>query len=133
VYLGHVIGGVELKVDSNNIESISRCPICKISKMASKIDPASLNGLNYPIWAPDMETLLKRKGLWHYTKLIILDPKDDQMKFVINGKKYEDVGVTTTYISHDIHFHTSGIVSPHEVSKKLKYLIDKVDESQVIK
>jgi hypothetical protein len=47
-------------------------------------------------------------------------------------KKDEVVGVITTYISWEIHFHTSGIDCPHEVWKKLKSLFDKVDESQVM-
>jgi hypothetical protein len=41
-------------------------------------------------------------------KVVIPDPKDDQVKFVIDGKKDEVVGVITTYISQEIHFHTSG-------------------------
>jgi hypothetical protein len=45
--------------------------------MASKIDPIVLNGSNYAVWAPDMETLLKSKGLWQYTKVVIPDPTDD--------------------------------------------------------
>jgi hypothetical protein len=81
--------------------------ICQISKMASKIDLVVLNGLNYVIWAPNMETLLKSKGLWQYTKVVILDLKDDQVKFVVDGKKDEAIGVITTYISQEIHFHTS--------------------------
>jgi hypothetical protein len=83
--------------------------------MASKIDPVVLNGSNYAIWAPDMETLLKSKGLWKYTKTVIPDPMDDQMKFVVDGKKDEVVGVITTYISWEIQFHTSGINFPHQV------------------
>ena len=46
-----------------------------------------------------MEMLLKIKGLWKYMKVMILDPSDDQEKFVINGNKDEVVGVITTYIS----------------------------------
>jgi hypothetical protein len=59
-------------------------------------------------------------------------PKDDQVIFVIDVKKYEAFGVIMTYISWEIHFHTSGIKFPHEVWKKLKSLLDKVDESQVM-
>ena len=55
--------------------------------MASKIDLVILDGLNYVIWEPNMETLLKIKGLWKYMKIAILDPMDDQVKFITNGKK----------------------------------------------
>ena len=61
--------------------------------MASKIDPIVLDGLNYDIWALEMETLLKSKGLWKYTKTSILEMKDDKTKFV---KKDEVVWVITT-------------------------------------
>jgi hypothetical protein len=46
-----------------------------------------------------METLLKSKGLWKYTKVMIPDPTDDHAKFIVDGKKDEVVGVITTYIS----------------------------------
>lgn len=46
-----------------------------------------------------METLMERKGLQQYTKTTILDLKDDQAKFVIDGKKDDVVEVITTYIS----------------------------------
>lgn len=100
--------------------------------MASKIKLVVLDGLNYVVWVTDMETLLKSQGLWKYTKVSILDPSDDQAKFIINGKKDEAIGVITTYISHEIRFHTSQIGYPHEVWKKLKSLFYKVDESQVM-
>jgi hypothetical protein len=45
--------------------------------MDLKIDPIVLNRSNYVVWAPDMETLLKRKGLWQYMKVAIPDPIDD--------------------------------------------------------
>jgi hypothetical protein len=73
--------------------------------MASKIYLVFLNGLNYAIWAPDMETLLKRKGLWQYTKTAIPYLKDDQTKFVVDGKKDEVVGIITTDLSWEICFH----------------------------
>jgi hypothetical protein len=88
--------------------------------MALKIDHVVLNGSNYAVWAPDMETLLKRKGLWQYMKVVIPDPTDDQVKFVVDGKKDEAVGVIMTYISWEIDFHLSGIDCPHQVWKKLK-------------
>jgi hypothetical protein len=56
-----------------------------------------------------METLLKSKGLWQYTKILILNPIDDQVKFVVHGKKDEVVGIIMTYISWEIKFHLSGI------------------------
>jgi hypothetical protein len=59
-------------------------------------------------------------------------PKDDQVKFVTDGKKDEAVGVITTNISQDIFFHTRGINCPREVWKKLNSLFDKVDEGQVM-
>jgi hypothetical protein len=55
--------------------------------MALKIYPLVLNESNYVVWAPDMETLLKIKGLWQYTKVEIIDPTNDQVKFVVDGKK----------------------------------------------
>jgi hypothetical protein len=100
--------------------------------MDSNIDPIVLNGLDYDIWAPDIEILLKSKGLWKYTKTVILDPMDDQVKFVIDDKKHEAVGVIMTCISWEIRFHTSGINCPHQVWKNMKYLFDKVDKIQVI-
>lgn len=45
--------------------------------MDSKIDPIILDGLKYSIWVIDMETLLKRKGLYQYTKIIIPNSMDD--------------------------------------------------------
>ena len=83
--------------------------------MDSKIEPSILDGLNYAIWAIDMETLLKSNRLWQYTKVSILDPFDAQEKFSIDGRKDELVRVIMTYISHDIWFHTSGIDWPCEV------------------
>jgi hypothetical protein len=40
---------------------------------------------------------------------VVLDPKDDQQKFVNDGKKDDATRVITTYISMEIHFDTSGI------------------------
>ena len=98
-------------------------------KMASKIEPTILDGLSYAVWATDMETSLKSKGLWQYKKAAILDQSNALAKFVINRKKDEVVGVITTYISQEIQFHTSGIDCPHDVWKKLKSLSDKVNKS----
>jgi len=39
-----------------------------------------------------METLLKRKALWQFTKIVVTHQKDDHHNFVINEKKDEDVG-----------------------------------------
>lgn len=79
-----------------------------------------------------METLLKSKGLWQYTKIAIPDPTNDQAKFVIDGKKDEAIRVITTYISWEIRFHTNEIDCAHAIWKKLKSLFDTVDKSQVI-
>jgi hypothetical protein len=79
-----------------------------------------------------METLLKSKGLWHYTKTEIPDLVNDQMKFVVNIKKDEAVGFIPTYISWEIQYHTNGIDFPHQVWKKLKYIFEKVDEIHVM-
>ena len=62
-----------------------------------------------------MEALLKTKGLWKYMKTTILYPSHDQVKFVIDEKKDEAIGVVTTYISQDIHFHRSGINCLHAI------------------
>ena len=59
--------------------------------MASKIELIVLNGLNYIIWETNMEMFLKSKGLWQYTKVLILDPSNAQENFVINGNKDEVV------------------------------------------
>jgi hypothetical protein len=82
--------------------------------MDSKISHVVLNGSNYVVWAPNMKALLKRKGLWKYMKVIILDPIDNQTKFIVDGKKDEVVGVITTYILWEIHFHLNGIECPHQ-------------------
>ena len=79
-----------------------------------------------------METLLKSKGLWQYTKTLIPDLIDDQAKFGVNEKMNEVVGILTTYISREIRFHTSDINCPCVVRNKLKSLFDKVNESQVM-
>ena len=76
-----------------------------------------------------METLLKRKGLWKYTKVVIPYPTYASTKIFIDGKKDEAIGIITTYISWDIHFHISGIEFPHWFWNKLKSLLDRVDES----
>jgi hypothetical protein len=70
--------------------------------MASNIDHIVLNESNYVVWEPNMETLLKRKGLWQYTKVAISEPTDDHANFVVDGKKDEVVGVIMTYISREI-------------------------------
>ena len=92
--------------------------------MASNIDPIVLDGHDYVGWEPYMETLLKSKGLWKYMKMTIPETTDAAAKFVINGKKYEAGGVITTYISREIHFHTSRIDCSLSVKKKMKTLFD---------
>ena len=49
-----------------------------------------------------METLLKREGLWKFTKTYNSDPTDDDANFSIDINKDEVVGVITTYISRKI-------------------------------
>ena len=71
-------------------------------KMDSRIALTNLDGLNYDIWVIDMKTLLKIKGIWKYTQVSIPYQFVDQEKFVIDGNKYEVVGVITTHMSHDI-------------------------------
>ena len=78
-----------------------------------------------------METSLNSKGLWQYTKVSIPYQSDAQEKFVIDGKKYEAIGVIMNYISREIWFHTNGINCPREVWKILKSLFDKVDKSEL--
>ena len=79
-----------------------------------------------------METLLKIDGLWKYTKVIIPYLTDDQKKFVINEKKDKVVGIITTHISREIHFHTSEIHFPHVFWTKMKSLFDKFNRIQVM-
>jgi hypothetical protein len=100
--------------------------------MASKINPIFLNGSNYAVWAPDMETLLKIKGSWHYTKVVIPYPTDALKKISIDGKKDEVLGVIMTYISWEIHFHLSGLDCLHLVWKKMKTLFNQVDKSHIM-
>jgi hypothetical protein len=75
---------------------------CYILKMASKIYLVSLNGSNYVVLTPYMDTLLKSKGSWKYTNTVISDPIDNQMKFVVDEKKDEDLELIMTNISLDI-------------------------------
>jgi hypothetical protein len=87
--------------------------------MDSNINLIILNVSNYAIWEPNMETLLNSKGMWKYMKSMILDPINDQTNFIVDGKKDKVVGVITTYISQEIHFHINGIDYPHQVWNKL--------------
>ena len=82
--------------------------------MDSKIDLSILDGLNYVSWVTSMETLLKSKGISQYTKAMIPNPSNDLSMSVVDGKKDEDVGLITTYISKEIQFSTSGIGCRHE-------------------
>jgi hypothetical protein len=56
--------------------------------MALNIDPVVLNGSNYVVWAPYMETLLKRKGLLVYKGC---DCRSNRisLNFIFDGKKDE--------------------------------------------
>jgi hypothetical protein len=49
-----------------------------------------------------MEIIPKRKVLWKYTNIMIPNPTDDQEILIVDGKKDEDLGVITTYISWEI-------------------------------
>jgi hypothetical protein len=60
-----------------------------------------------------METLLKSKGLWQYTKAAIPYLTDSLEKVSIDGKKDEALGVIATYISQEIYFHLSELYYPH--------------------
>jgi len=62
---------------------------------------------------------------------MISNLKDDQHKFFIDEKD-EVVGVIMTYISRDIHFHTSMVNYPNVVWKKLMTLFDKTNENWVM-
>jgi hypothetical protein len=90
--------------------------------MALNIHHAIMNGSNYIAWEPYMETLMNIKGLWKYTKIMILDPTNDQENSIVDGKKDGTVGVIMTYISWDIHFHIIGIDHHHQIWNKLKSL-----------
>jgi hypothetical protein len=46
--------------------------------MGTKQESLMLNGHNYGMWAQDMETLLKSKELWQFTKTLVPNPKDEQ-------------------------------------------------------
>jgi len=66
--------------------------------MGLEFDPVVLNGSNYVVWALDMKNLLKSKGLWQYTNIVVLDPTDCQENFIVDGKKDEGMGVIMTYM-----------------------------------
>jgi hypothetical protein len=100
--------------------------------MDLKIGPIILSGSNYAVWAPDMETLLKSKGLWKYKKIVIPYPTDDREKFFIDGKKHEAIRVITAYILQEVHFHISGIDCPHQFWKNLNSLFDRFDERHIV-
>ena len=79
-----------------------------------------LNDDNCEIWTQDMEKLLKSKVLWHFTKTMIPNKKYDEQNIVIDGKKDDAIEFITNYFSREIHLHTSGIIYPNVVWKKLK-------------
>jgi hypothetical protein len=76
-----------------------------------------------------METMLKSKGIWKYTKVAIPEPTNASTKFSIDGKEDEVVGAITTYISWEIYFHISGIDFPHLVWNKFNTMFDQFDEA----
>jgi hypothetical protein len=51
---------------------------------------------------------------------------DDQQKFIKDRKKNEIVEIITTYISRDIHFHTSHIECMNIVSNMSKTILELV-------
>ena len=57
--------------------------------------------------------IAKKKGALEIHEDCDSNPKDDQVKFVIDRKKDEVVEVIITYISRDIHFPINGIDCPH--------------------
>jgi hypothetical protein len=79
-----------------------------------------------------METLLKIKGPWKYTNVVIPDPTYDQVKVVFYGTKDDVVGVITTYNSWKIQFHLNGIYCPHYVWNNMKSLFNRVDKIHVM-
>ena len=95
--------------------------------MASNKEHVIMNGHNYATCVPDMETLLKIKGLWKYNNVAISYLTNDQAKFFIDKNKDEAIGVIMTYISREIRFHIKGINFPHVVWGKLKLLFNKVN------
>ena len=103
-----------------------------IERMDSNIEPTIMDGHNSIIWVLDMENVLKRKGLWQYTKLDIIDTTNEQAKLIIE-KKDKFVRVIMTYILSEIHFQTSGINYPHVVWNKIKSFFNKVNEIQVMR
>ena len=67
--------------------------------MESKIETRVLDELRYSILETSMETFMKSKGLWQYTKFVIPNLSNASSKFVVDGNKDEVVGVIRTYIS----------------------------------
>ena len=61
---------------------------------------------------------------------MVLDPKDEHNKLIINGKKDKCIGIMTTYISREIYFHISRINYPNQLRKKLKNTFYKNNETQ---
>ena len=74
-----------------------------------------------------MEILFKRKGLWKFMNISIVNLADFDSKFVININKDGAMGVITTYISRDIRVHTSEIDCPHSIWTKLKTMLNKIN------
>jgi hypothetical protein len=56
--------------------------------MALKIDHVAFEWIKLcTIWEPDMETLLKSKGLWKYMKTVIPYPTNDQKIFLLMERR----------------------------------------------
>ena len=63
-----------------------------IKRMDCKIEHTIMDGHNSIIWVLDMENVLKRKGLWQYTKLDIIDTTNEQAKLIIEKKRINLLG-----------------------------------------
>ena len=61
--------------------------------MDSNIELTILDGLNYDIREIDMEILLKSKGLWKYTKVLILDLFDAKKNFFSMERRIRLLGL----------------------------------------
>ena len=60
-----------------------------------------------------------------------MDTTNDQVKFVVDIKD-DVVKIIKTYILQEIHFHLSGIDYLHQFWKKMKTLVDPVDENHIM-
>jgi hypothetical protein len=63
---------------------------------------------------------------------VIPNPTNAQEKFIVDGKKFEAMGVIMTYISWGIQFHLSEVNFLHQVLKNMKSLYDRVKERNIM-